>query len=249
MNVRTYKSRSIPLACRRCSSLSLRRISGRPRPRKQAPPTSLPIRLTLTPPNNGSTPKLICAPEKNFASLPLEPSPIPPTKNIPMAAPSVPTASRAGFGDLIHEYAVTDAGHGSLIGRLGDNDVAQPFAVGASSDYEAPVARPALSWNQSKYERRGRRQRKFPGENCGDQSGPEHGGRDGHRRAARNSGAIDHAGDPRANSAPRFRSTRQARRHGQHPASSARKNKWCKFSPKQAGCTWIVPCRTPSSTR
>jgi LssY C-terminus len=55
-----------------------------------------------------------------------------------------------GFGDLIHEYAVSNAGHGSLIGRLGDDDVAQPFAVGASMDYEAPVAgRLFLGINQS----------------------------------------------------------------------------------------------------
>jgi hypothetical protein len=50
-----------------------------------------------------------------------------------------PDGLARGFEDLIHEYAVTDAGHGSLIGRLGDNDGAQPFALGASSDYEAPV--------------------------------------------------------------------------------------------------------------
>jgi hypothetical protein len=55
-----------------------------------------------------------------------------------------------GFGDLIHEYAVSNAGHGSLVARLGDDDVAQPFAVGASSDYEAPVAgRLFLGINQS----------------------------------------------------------------------------------------------------
>jgi hypothetical protein len=55
-----------------------------------------------------------------------------------------------GFGDLIHEYAVSDAGHGSLIARLGDDDVAQPFAVGASTEYEAPVAgRLFLGINQS----------------------------------------------------------------------------------------------------
>jgi hypothetical protein len=55
-----------------------------------------------------------------------------------------------GFEDLIHEYAVTDAGHGSLIGRLGDNDSAQPFAIGASYDYEAPVGgRLFLGINQS----------------------------------------------------------------------------------------------------
>ena len=55
-----------------------------------------------------------------------------------------------GFGDLIHDYAVSNAGHGSLIARLGDDDVAQPFAVGASADYEAPVAgRLFLGINQS----------------------------------------------------------------------------------------------------
>ena len=55
-----------------------------------------------------------------------------------------------GFGDLIHDYAVSNAGHGSLIARLGDDDVAQPFAVGASTDYEAPVAgRLFLGINQS----------------------------------------------------------------------------------------------------
>ncbi|MGC1636331.1 MAG: LssY C-terminal domain-containing protein [Candidatus Acidiferrales bacterium] len=54
------------------------------------------------------------------------------------------------FGDLIHEYAVPDAGHGSLVGRLGDSDAAQPFGIGASSDYEAPVAgRLYLGINQS----------------------------------------------------------------------------------------------------
>jgi hypothetical protein len=55
-----------------------------------------------------------------------------------------------GFGDLIHEYAVSNANHGSLIGRLGDDHSAQPFAIGASTDYEAPVAgRLFLGMNQS----------------------------------------------------------------------------------------------------
>jgi LssY C-terminus len=55
-----------------------------------------------------------------------------------------------GFGDLIHEYAVSDAGHGSLVGRLGDDAVAQPFVVGASTEYQAPVAgRLYLGINQS----------------------------------------------------------------------------------------------------
>jgi LssY C-terminus len=61
-----------------------------------------------------------------------------------------PDGLARGFGDLIHEYAVGDAGHGSLIGRLGDDAVAQPFAVGASTHYQAPVAgRLFLGINQS----------------------------------------------------------------------------------------------------
>jgi hypothetical protein len=61
-----------------------------------------------------------------------------------------PNGLPRGFGDLIHEYAVSNAGHGSLIARLGDDDVAQPFAVGASTEYEAPVAgRLFLGINQS----------------------------------------------------------------------------------------------------
>jgi LssY C-terminus len=55
-----------------------------------------------------------------------------------------------GFRDLIHDYAVSNAGHGSLVGRLGDDEVAQPFVIGASADYEAPVAgRLFLGINQS----------------------------------------------------------------------------------------------------
>jgi hypothetical protein len=61
-----------------------------------------------------------------------------------------PEGLARGFGDLIHEYAVSNAGHGLLIARLGDDNVAQPFAVGANTDYEAPVAgRLYLGINQS----------------------------------------------------------------------------------------------------
>ena len=67
-----------------------------------------------------------------------------------------PDGLARGFGDLIHEYAVGNAGHGSLIGRLGDDDVAQAFAVGASADYEAPVAgRLFLGINQSLHDAEG----------------------------------------------------------------------------------------------
>ena len=61
-----------------------------------------------------------------------------------------PDGLTRGFGDLIHDYAVSDAEHGSLIGRLGDDNVSQPFAVGASAEYEAPIAgRLFLGINQS----------------------------------------------------------------------------------------------------
>jgi len=62
-----------------------------------------------------------------------------------------PDGLARGFADLIHEYAVTDAGHGALIGRLGASDAGgQPFLVGATSDFEAPVAnRLFLGINQS----------------------------------------------------------------------------------------------------
>jgi hypothetical protein len=61
-----------------------------------------------------------------------------------------PDGLARGFGDLVHEYAVSNAGHGSLIGRLGSDEYAQPFVVGASADYEAPVAgRLFLGINQS----------------------------------------------------------------------------------------------------
>ena len=54
------------------------------------------------------------------------------------------------FRDLIHQYAVPNGGHGALIGRLGLTDGAQPFLVGASKEYQAPVAeRLFLGINQS----------------------------------------------------------------------------------------------------
>jgi hypothetical protein len=61
-----------------------------------------------------------------------------------------------GFADLVRDYDVSNAGHGSLIGRLGDDNVAQPFALGASTDYEAPVAgRLFLGINQSLHDAQG----------------------------------------------------------------------------------------------
>jgi hypothetical protein len=54
------------------------------------------------------------------------------------------------FADLIHQYAVADAAHGALIARLGAADVGQPFLIGATKEFEAPVAgRLYLGINQS----------------------------------------------------------------------------------------------------
>ena len=52
-----------------------------------------------------------------------------------------PDGLARGWKDLIHQYAVTDGGHGALIGRLGAADAGgQPFLVGSAKDYQAPVA-------------------------------------------------------------------------------------------------------------
>jgi hypothetical protein len=54
------------------------------------------------------------------------------------------------FEDLIHEYGVTDSGHGTLIARLGSDQGAQAFAVGKTLAYEAPIGgRLFLGINQS----------------------------------------------------------------------------------------------------
>jgi len=61
-----------------------------------------------------------------------------------------PAGLPRGFADLLHQYAVKDAGHGALIGRIGAEAYAQAFLVGESKDYQAPVAgRLQLGINQS----------------------------------------------------------------------------------------------------
>jgi hypothetical protein len=62
-----------------------------------------------------------------------------------------PDGLARSFGDLIHQYALTNAGHGALIGRLGLSDSGgQPFLVGSTLDFEAPVPnRLFLGINQS----------------------------------------------------------------------------------------------------
>ncbi len=55
-----------------------------------------------------------------------------------------------GFADLVHSYALGNAGHGALIGRIGAESFSQAFLVGASKEYEVPVAgRLFLGINQS----------------------------------------------------------------------------------------------------
>ena len=55
-----------------------------------------------------------------------------------------------GWKDLIHEYPVPNGGHGALIGRLGSDEAAQPFLIGASKEYTAPIAgRLFLGLNES----------------------------------------------------------------------------------------------------
>ena len=61
-----------------------------------------------------------------------------------------PAGLARGWADLIHQYAVNDAGHGALIGRIGSADYAQAFLVGESTEYDVPVAgRLYLGLNQS----------------------------------------------------------------------------------------------------
>ena len=45
-----------------------------------------------------------------------------------------------GFRDLLKSYPVNEAGQGALIGRVGSNDAATPFLVGASKSWTSPRA-------------------------------------------------------------------------------------------------------------
>jgi len=64
-----------------------------------------------------------------------------------------PDGLARGFADLLHAYAVGNAGHGALIGRIGSADYAQAFAVGTSKEFDVPVAgRLFLGLNQSEKE-------------------------------------------------------------------------------------------------
>ena len=61
-----------------------------------------------------------------------------------------PAGLPRGWADLIHQYAVKDAGHGALVGRIGSDAYAQAFLVGESKEYDVPVpGRLYLGINQS----------------------------------------------------------------------------------------------------
>ena len=61
-----------------------------------------------------------------------------------------PAGLPRNWADLVHQYAVTDAGHGALIGRVGSDAYAQAFLIGESKEYDVPVAgRLYLGINQS----------------------------------------------------------------------------------------------------
>jgi hypothetical protein len=61
-----------------------------------------------------------------------------------------PAGLARGWADMIHQYAVNDAGHGALIGRIGSEDYAQAFLIGESKEYSVPVGgRLYLGINQS----------------------------------------------------------------------------------------------------
>jgi len=51
-----------------------------------------------------------------------------------------PAGLPRGWADLVHQYPVTDAGHGALIGRIGSDAYAQAFLIGESKEFDVPVA-------------------------------------------------------------------------------------------------------------
>ncbi len=61
-----------------------------------------------------------------------------------------PDGITRSFKDLLRILPFNGAGHGALIGRVGDAEIAQPFLLGASRDVTAPVAgRLAIGINQA----------------------------------------------------------------------------------------------------
>jgi hypothetical protein len=61
-----------------------------------------------------------------------------------------PDGLARGFKDLLRILPLNAAGRGSLIGRIGDAEVAQPFLIGASHDVSSPISgRLSIGINQS----------------------------------------------------------------------------------------------------
>jgi hypothetical protein len=60
--------------------------------------------------------------------------------NYPEGASFGPDGLSRGWKDMLHQYAVPDAGHGALIARIGSGDGSQPFLIGALKEFVAPVA-------------------------------------------------------------------------------------------------------------
>lgn len=61
-----------------------------------------------------------------------------------------PDGLTRGFKDLIRILPYNGAGRGTVIGRIGDADIAQPFVIGAKKEIVAPVSgKLALGINQS----------------------------------------------------------------------------------------------------
>src|SRR5246500_2616234 len=76
--------------------------------------------------------------------------PYPPAGKNPDERTFGPEGLPRGWADIIHDYAVPDGNHGELIARVGSGDAAQPFSLGLTKDFTAPVAgRLFLGINQS----------------------------------------------------------------------------------------------------
>src|SRR5215813_9290643 len=58
------------------------------------------------------------------------------TLQLPQGKSCGPDGSPRGFKDLLKVYPVNEVGLGALIGRIGSNDVALPFPVGAKKEIQ-----------------------------------------------------------------------------------------------------------------
>jgi hypothetical protein len=53
---------------------------------------------------------------------------------------TTPAGNARGFKDLLRRLPFNDAGRGAAIGRIGEQDIAQPFLIGAKRDVVSPVS-------------------------------------------------------------------------------------------------------------